>query len=282
MSSSFLELNAETVPPKKRLWLILKQSWLILLLIVWGAAATVVAIMLAVNLRNPTPSGAKIWLVNPSPPPFVYPMNVHYVVTMSCLDYEPYQCPLPSYIGHTIISATYMDFVSHIIRNDDTIILSSSADATVQMVTEQVYSFNVDPSRMGVRLYMVYSSDPVTVSCAEAIFQGSVPSPGSSHIGDLYLHTEKCPTESGVGGNCDVWQVVAPPFYSNATMWTSAYKYDGAQGEGEGNRIIVQVRDNEGRFLARMSNWCSGAECMPTGGLVVPTANGTDGTCMRT
>ena len=29
-----------------------------------------------------------------------------------------------SYIGHTIISATYMDFVSHIIRNDDTIILS--------------------------------------------------------------------------------------------------------------------------------------------------------------
>jgi hypothetical protein len=272
MFSSFLsaplvpiQMNADAVPPKKR--------WLILVLVVWGAAATVVAIMLAVTLRNPTPT--KIWRVHPSPPTFVYPTNVHYVVTMHCLEYEHYQCPLPSYIGHTIISATYMDFASHIIRNDDTIILSSTADAPVQMVTEQVYSFNVDPSTMGVRLYMVYSSDPVAVSCAEAIFQGRVPSPGSSHVGDLYLHTEKCPTESGVGGNCDVWQVVAPPFYSNATMWTSA------QNEGEGNRIIVQVRDNEGRFFARMSNWCSGVECMPTGGLVVPTANGTDGTCSR-
>ena len=270
MSSSFISMNAEAIPPKNR------RSWLTLVLVVWGAAATVVAIMLAVTLRNPTPSDARSWRVHPPPPTFVYPTRVRYVVTMQCLEYEHYQCPLPSYIGHTIISATYMDFASHIIRNDDTILLSSTADAPVQMVTEQVYSFNVDPSSMGVRLYMVYSSDPVSVSCAEAIFQGSVPSPGSSHDDDLYLHTEKCPTESGVGGNCDVWQVIAPPFYSNATMWTSAWT------QGEGNRIIVQVQDNEGRFLARMSNWCSRAECMPTGGLAVPIANGTDGTCART
>ena len=212
------------------------------------------------------PAGA--WLIHPPPLPFMYPPQLSTLSVVTCNSFEPYQCPLDACIGHNISSRTYMDFNSGVVRNDDTISLNSNdLPGTNAMVFEQVYTANISPTQMLVKLYMMYEGAPNVIQCAQQFFDGQVNRNNTNLY--RYLWTESCPryTDSDAREPCNVWEVRAPPFFANATMWTT------------GKDIIVLVTDNGGTYTAKFYEWCVGLQCLPKGGLLVPQVNGTDGTC---